>query len=295
MRHGGLAKHARYFYPSSRDLVPFVVLLAVHTAYNPDTILGCTHDDISFEPGVGAARVVVEPSLANVDGDPAAERVKAKAFKGRARAKQPRSFPVTADPDNPAELLAFLERWTDRIRPHVPPRYANRVFVFGTHRRARAATSYVNERGTLSNTVWKHSLKKFCRKHGLREFTLRQIRQTVIDLAHELSGGDLRAVLAVGGQRSADTINSHYTSSGARERNYEGLAAAGALMWRDRMARGRADARRAAEIGGDVGAATPGWGCLDPYDSPVPGLPAGAAEHRVPGQLRPGARPARAD
>jgi hypothetical protein len=138
--------------------------------------------------------------------------------------------------------------------------------------------SYQHLTGDASNDrVWNWALARFIQDHALEPFTLKQIRTTWLDFAHDEFGGDMRALLALGGQKSPDTINLHYMSDGARQRNDERLGEAVNLMWRDRATGDRADARRATEFGGDPGAATPGWICLDPYDSPVPGQRRGRA------------------
>ena len=248
--HGG-SDLIRYFYPSAQLLIPFILLLQVHLAYNPETVLGSTIQDYTIDEVLGVSRV------------------RASAFKGRAGARQPRSVPATSDPDNPASILAFLDRWTKRLRDHAPPHQANRLFLFVQTKGRKSVKSFAHPHGAQADNCWSSNLLVFCKKHDIY-FTPRQVRQTVLDTTHALTGGDLRAIMAVGVQRDPRVVLNHYTSDRARQDDTEALAAAMDLRQRDHKSAGRIDALRVAADGGDVGAATPGWICLDPYDSPLP-------------------------
>lgn len=267
--YGGFTKHALYFYPSVRNLVPFVILLAAHSTYNPDTIRKIDRRSVTFRDLLGTGQVLVGANEGfETEDEVVGTRVHLAARKGRAGGKiQPRSFAATDDPDNPAFLLRFLERWTTRIRPLALPHDADRVFLFLPERTSRQVKSFPHD----GDGTWSLSLKKFIENNGLQPFTLQQVRSTWIDFVHEEHRGDMRSLLAVGNQKSPDTINTHYTSDAARRRNDELTGEAVNRMWRDRVTGGRTDARRAAELNTDPGASTPGWSCLDPYSSPRPG------------------------
>lgn len=250
-KSGGFQNFTDQFFPSPRAIVPFVLLFAIHFAYNPDSLLEMETGDINFETLFGSSRVRASPK------------------KQRSKRRQRRSYQDTDDVDNPGALYRFLISWTERLRSDVSLNICNRLFLFRNGGATPKTCSYSNLSGgsTSGDSLWRDSLRRFCVENELEPITLSQTRQTVIDLSHELFNGDLRAVKAVGGQRDPDVINSHYTSDGARQRNDESLAMAMALRERDRQSRGRIDARRAASEG-DVSGATPGWGCLDPYSSP---------------------------
>lgn len=277
--YGGKIAHARYFYPGPRNLVPFVVLLAIHTEYNPDTILTLERRRIRTSSILTTQRISFENDAANAIDQSEEERLVVSAPKGRARGRpQQRSFIVSDDADNPAQVLKFLDFWTARIRPFAPPLLSDRVFLFVPDSTNHAVTSFgYNAKSASSRRNWQWGLGNFIAEHDLQSFTLRQIRATLLDVAHQRYRGDIRAILALGRQQSPHVIASSYTSSGARLRNDERLGAAAALMARDRATGSRADARRGSEMGADPGAATPGWNCLDPFDSPVAGQKRGRA------------------
>ncbi|MCB4824266.1 hypothetical protein [Roseicella aerolata] len=249
----GSAMVLRRFHPTARDLVPFVLLLTVHYDYNPETILTCEQEDFPRVTVLGR------------------ERIGGRALKRRSGRRQMRSHAVTDDIDNSATLLEFVKIWTERLRRVAEPHIATRLFLFTLARGSRAPQAFASRQKSNGDARWIAALNSFCKDYNLRRFTLKQVRHTVHDHAHELFEGDLRMVAAIGGQRSAQVINDHYMSDAARERNLERLSGAQALMLRDRSMRHRADARRERDDGGDPGAATPGWICLDPYSSPMHG------------------------
>lgn len=271
--NGGQAMHASYFYPAPHHLTPFVLLLAILTAFNPDAILSLTHADVFTENVLGSSRTSI---VRHEEDEPEGERIRIRRYKPRAHALQQRSFPVTADADNPATLLAFVTEWTGRLRSAASPLDQQRIFLFraanggnGSQSFGRAAAGRTVSPST--DSCWSVGLKRFQKKHGFDHFTLKQVRATVLDIVHSLSGGDLRAVMAAGGQSDPATVEAHYKSAAARAREDEALAQAVGLMWRDRVTTGRSDARGEAEAGGDATAATPGWSCLDHLASPIPG------------------------
>ena len=249
---------ALYFYPSARVLVPFVVLLGMYTLFNGDPLLTLSWNGVRHDEPFGQKRVVIS------------------ADKGRSHQTQTRSFPVDEDPANPEFLLAFLDRWTKRIRPLAPPAIQDRVFLWvPLSREALTVRTFEHIGGRPSSScAWKFSLASFLADHQLGKLGLRNIRATGLDLVDDLFVGDLRAVMAAGGQRSPDTIHKHYTSDAARRRNDERLA--GVMSARERWldSNGNIDPRGQSGTA-DIFAATPGAGCADPYASPQPGQKSG--------------------
>ncbi|HKZ11465.1 MAG TPA: hypothetical protein VJL61_12280 [Rhodanobacteraceae bacterium] len=233
--------------PSPRQLVPFIVMLAFHTRLNPETLLASELDDFYKEVRLGEPRFCSKP------------------YKGRARRRQRPSAPVDEAWDNPASIYDFLVMWTARIRPLAPAKCANKLFIYlpRTTKSHVAFFDVLSPNGSFISSL----LKEFCADHSLKRFTLRQIRATTLDIGRAIFNGDIRASQALGDHRSAETTNSHYTSDAQRKRNEERL---GEIMdqrsrWID--SRGKIDTR-GAPLEADEGAATPGWRCMDPYQSP---------------------------
>ena len=240
-----------YFQPSPRHLIPFVLLLGMVTFFSGDTLLGARRSDLSQTELLGSKRFVWRP------------------YKARSHQRQYRSFPMTESPDSPSVLIPFIERWTSRIRLMATPRIQDRLFLWIPLRGPTQSRTFESKYGCTKG-VWESNLDAFLSDQELPHLTLRQIRATGLDIVHDLFAGDLRAVQAVGGQQRPEVILSHYTSDAARKRNDEQLGGVMALRSRWRETDGLIDPRTLPP-GQDLAAATPGWRCLDPYDSPIPG------------------------
>jgi hypothetical protein len=257
-----------YLYATPRVLVPFVLMLGFATLFNPDTLLGLTWSQIRPSHWFfGDDRLAIDPLT------PATrERIEVRGMKPRARQVQVRTFPAqVTDPGSPAVLLRHLERLTRRLRPAVAPRDADRVFLFELSRNAgERYRSYGQTMGPLSSDdTWHISLKAFIRDHALPPFTLAALRATGSDLIHELTGGDITAQQTLLGHRSAQTTAQHYTSDGARKRQNETLATVQTQRERWVRTNGKSDTRHMSPHA-TRRAVTPGFECVDPFDSPVP-------------------------
>lgn len=249
--HGEGAEYAKqihsYFYPSTfRQLVPFLILMTMYFAYNPTTIKEIKRSDFEYSDVLGT------------------KRLKVRGFKGRAGRRQIRSYPVSDSPENPAVIFEFLKEWTSRIRTICPAWCADYLFIL---RSTSSSKGNVIPFGSNVNLA----IREFCADHKISPFALNQIRPSALDVIEELFGGDVRAVQAAANHRSPDTYHDHYASDAARNRNWERLGSAMALRKRWEDSDGLIDPRVESENCADVGCATPGWGCLDPYDSPQPG------------------------
>ncbi|ALT79046.1 hypothetical protein AT984_19495 [Paucibacter sp. KCTC 42545] len=243
--------------PRARDLVPFVLLLALPTSFNPDSLRGLRQSQIDYPEEFGGRRIRFRPP------------------KGRAGRKQIRTFAV-GDPVGPEALVAMVEAWTAHIRRVAPAPLKDRLFIFfsplsETAESTRAPIGdFVGNSGASMPRSWYTALRQFVEEHDLPKFTLAQVRPTSLDLVHELTGGDLKAVQAAGNHRSPQVILDHYTSDAARLRNNEKLAAA--MQTRDRLVetQGMVADPRTEPQEADRGCATPGFTCLDPFSSPMP-------------------------
>ena len=247
---GGILAVRSVLYPDGRLLVPFVLLLAIHTRYNPQTLLDSNLEDCSIEERLGQ-RVLVF-----------------RAYKGRSHSRQLSITPVEDEaPDNPASIVAFLREWTQRARRLAPLHLANRLLLFVPRQAHPTVTTYSNYSANGNSSTWRIGLRQFCEDHHLKPFSLAQIRPTMLDLGTVLNSGDLRAAQALGNHRSMDTTYLHYMSDAQRKRNAERLGEVMELRTRWRETNGSIDPRKRPHDA-DHGAATPGWICLDPYDSP---------------------------
>jgi hypothetical protein len=110
------------------------------------------------------------------------------------------------------------------------------------------------------------ALNSFRKVNNLEHFTLSQLRPTLIDMTLFLNG-DLAAAQALGNHRKPHTTWTFYTSSGVKKRFLERLGEVLVLRQRWIDTKGVIDPRRLTQSQ-DKSAATPGFICLDPFDSP---------------------------
>lgn len=253
--HGGFDSISECRYPSDRKLIPFVLVLAFYTAFNPETTRGFLQKHVKYSEILGAKRVVL------------------KGEKPRANGSQMRSFPLD-QPGGPAEIIDFLNRWTSKIRPLAPADLQGRLFLFVLSR-GRCSGQICNWDNNSGRRAPKHGwypqLIAFQKKHGLKKFSLAHIRNTSLDQVRDLFLGDIKAVQAAGGQHGRQVVQDHYNSAAARARNDEQLANVMAVRERWASTRGRAADARGEAHSSDLGSVTPGFRCFDPFDSPVPG------------------------
>lgn len=254
---------APLFYPTPRALVPFVLLMGMALSYNAETIRNANCADFSSSNFLGEFLVM------GSDGAGPEEKLSfdSAAFKGRSGRAQPVFTPVDEASDNPAVLFDFLKRWTHRLRSLAKPEVADRLFLYATARSKFGISSFAGIDGTANAENWRTCLENFRRQHSLEHFTLQMIRPTVFDVAFEAFDGDPKAVQLQANHKYAATTVESYTSDAERQRQYQRLGTIVEMRTRWRESKGLLDSRDRAHSD-DLACATPGWGCLDTYDSP---------------------------
>ncbi|CAB3809059.1 hypothetical protein LMG28614_06941 [Paraburkholderia ultramafica] len=171
---------------------------------------------------------------------------------------------------SPSSLLKIVSRWTARIRNCVKPEHARHAYIFVTHEGAVRGYRTGEYDGIDSDQVWLQAERKFKSKYNLPPITLRQVRATGLDMVREVTGDDILAVQAAGGQQAQTTIDIYYRGAPAKRRGEEKLLKVMIAYSRWACTGGYPDVRGFPEAA-DVLAATPGWMCFDPFDSPIPG------------------------
>lgn len=241
-------------HPSIDEILPFVLLLSLLFAFNPGVVMNMTLDDYD-------------------DDDTFLGRPRIRLFPDKPRKGGPHRGSVlkTDDFDNPARLLAFLEGRTERTRRVLKNEaFADRVFIW------MSAMSPIGLPLEQSDKNWRTALKSFCERHSIDYFTLQQLRPTTLDLVHEVTGGDLVSTQEVAGHETQQTTHQSYTSPAMAARMEEMLGGGINQLWRFMASGGKVDATERDRLNADLGSATPGFGCIDPYDSPVKGERKGA-------------------
>ncbi|WP_341905517.1 hypothetical protein [Polaromonas sp. YR568] len=269
LRHlGGVSAFRGYLYPSARDLVPLVLLLTTGLALNPETVLTLSNENISRMDVFGKSYVVIKGAKNRAAADPVLT--------------VPLDFEITPGISF-RKILDLTEKLVARIRPETPiTAHRNRLFLFVAQSSAiTKLRSYGDnyegaEKLACSDIAFSHNLKLFIRDHSLKYFSLANLRPTVLDdiIANT---GDLKAAQALGKQKSPWTLLNHYTSDGTKQRLSEQLGEAVFLLRERWLKTGGLIDPRVDRTGfsKNRSSATPGFYCLDPFDSQRPGQKAG--------------------
>jgi hypothetical protein len=278
----GHKKLTPYFYPSPRDIVPIALCVAFATVFNPDTVLKLEWKNIDRNVDrLSNGRPAVQFDVTDEDEEgevadaeePESTLTKITGDKPRARRQLVRLLdPEASGPDQVSLnlVLDLLTEMTVRIRPQVidPEQYGDRLFLFVQTATQKRAKGFGNPSLPASGDgTWQAALRNFIDSNALPAFTFKTIRATLIDYVQLFNRGDLEAARQVGNHASRVTTWTHYTSHLVRRLLQE--ATGETLLVRERWLQsdGKLDPRKFGEWT-DRGCATPGWACLDPFDSP---------------------------
>lgn len=241
----------RPFYPLVKDIVPFILLQAIYSLANTGGLRSMKWEQISEIDVLGVRRVLYS-----------IEKERGTSYG--------RSFVVQSDDIfSPFRLHEFIKRWTSKIRL-LAKNFEDNVYIFVAQSRRIRAFHSSADTGVDSDSSWNSAMKQFMKRHSLPHFTLKVIRNTGLDVIRELTNDDMRAVQGAGGQTSIGVLELHYDGSAAKRRRQEDLVGVMTLQERRIRSGGRIDPRFSPKSE-DIFAATPGWGCNDIYNSPIPG------------------------
>jgi hypothetical protein len=273
----GLTHVSGYFYPSPRDLVPFVLYIGLATVFNSETNLklewknvdrtvdrlgsAVIRFDVTEENDVGEdSGGYHEPNaLVKITGD----KPRAKMNRRQVRLLDPQA----ADPSQPSLnlVLDLLHEMTVRIRPFAESSDVDRLYLY-VARRGHKKGSRIP--GGFPRGDWIGvPLREFVADHELPNFNLSMLRKTLLDFAQLGNRGDIEKARQLGNHNQAITTWTHYTSDLIKKLLKEVTGETMLLRERWIGTEGTIDPRGAGDDA-DKGCATPGFGCLDPYDSP---------------------------
>jgi len=175
---GGYRALEPCLYPRPESLFPYYLAILIHTAGNPEAIAGLLTDCLQPVPLLDDRELLVWS-------------------KGRAGRLQRRSF-RTMEPFAPPVLVRELIQWTQRLRPHLPSTYRDRLFVAKGHQGVRP----------LTETLLKKLRDPFIARHHLPPFTLTGLRSSVLTAFYRVSG-DLRQAKEIANHAHLSTTVSY--------------------------------------------------------------------------------------
>lgn len=252
--HGGWGRVGEYFQPFAQSCVAPILLLTIYGHFNVEPLRALRRRQVR--------RISV------LRNEHLEVRVAVQPGKNRG-APYRRSFPVDdQDFASPSSILSFMMEWTGRIQQEAGI-YSECVFLFMTNEGRVKAFATATLDGRSGDSKWIHHLREFCKRHDLPSFNLRELRQTSLDYGRLISENDIREIAALKGGSSESVIDFHYRSDAAESRAH---ASVGELQGnKERYVRSAGKSHHLGANSKDITAATPGCGCADPYDSPIPG------------------------
>ena len=241
----GLSLAKRALYAGSSQLLPFFILLLFMTRYNKGVLDNLRWSDIADRGHVFAFA----------------------PFKPRAHSFQPRSE-LAGDANDPLSLrsmMGVIGSMTERLRRAAPKAERDRVFLYVPD---KSSVVYAGLEGVFTQRKM-GTFREFLKRHSLDDFNASSIRATLLD-AITNGGGGINEAAREGNHSEAITTLRHYTSIRTAEGRRITLAETTLQMqrWADTM--GDMDPRHLISKA-DLKSATPGFGCLNPYESPLPG------------------------
>ena len=231
-----------WLHATTENLLPFFLLLLIRTRYNIATLNDLTWSDIADR---GAA-------------------ISLAPYKDRAHQSQIRSEPAgdSQDPLSLRSILLTLRSMTDRIRVAAHDADKDKVFIYWSE----VDGQVVNALHKVIGRTDVGSFATLLKKHNLQGFRASDIRRTMLDaIANGIEG--LEGARREGNHSEAITTLRHYVSIRTSEMRRIALAETTQQVDRWAGTYGSIDPRNLPS-NADLKSATPGFGCLNPYESP---------------------------
>ncbi|WP_416408573.1 hypothetical protein [Agrobacterium rosae] len=246
---GDVLEHIHF---TPRSIIPVMILLAMHFGFEPETFLGLNWSQEKDSQLYGAARGVVT----------------GKKYRGGLREKS-KSYARTDKRDySPAALFNILRRISAETAVLVAPS-CKKIFCFS---RRTGTFGFFRDCSGFDKP-----LRRFIKQHRLPHFTLSSFRKTGGSLVGKLTGGDVAAQKAHQQHETVNTTLISYQDEGNEARRGDTFAVVLNIRGRRLTNGGKFDTRGGALPIEKKLAATMGFLCLDPHDSPKNG--------QTPGQL----------
>lgn len=247
----GYLRVAHLINPGVNDLMPAFIILQCFTHWNEQPMCCLRISNIDKSAGIFS------------------NKYKLSSVKYRGNRMVHRSFFKGEESFNPCNVIDFLERWTKHIRAYAPKRISDDLFLYACKfktRKIRAIRSLAQPlRGTYNLSADRKI--RFFKERGVKAAGSNDLRFAGAEYLNEILG-DTEKVRVLLGHSSVSVTHENYRSKETRRRDEESLAGAMALHARYHDSSAKVDSRRHF---GDRSAATPGYQCLDPFQSPMPG------------------------
>lgn len=242
-------------HPSCNDLIPFAYQIAALTGFNAQPLW-----DLKFGHGVrtvnafGASRVVFSENK-NRKGD-----VVMSAY-------------IDTDEELSAPyIMRRVREWTEDLRPVAPEHLKSDVWLYVPRHNAETRgvrSMRTTDKSPINDDV-NNATTAFQKRYHTPRPACSRIRATLAALAHDIFGGDLRAVMDFLQHSNPEVTLRNYTNGVSVARHHEVIATVQQLRERHIATNGVIDPRILVQTG-DPSVATPGFHCINTFDSPIPG------------------------
>ena len=229
----------KYFYVDQDDLVPFVILFLLKTAWNSQPLLDLKLSNIR--------------SLDNGS-------ISLETFKNRAAGKPQYAGEKDNDPENPisfAGMVQTLKEMTSRIRPETG--------VFADYLFLSAGEKGLNPPAESANNFTAQPFKKYVENAGYEGLVPSNIRPSLLN--NIANGYSIYEAFNVANHSTLATTLKHYISEDTKRKSTIRLAELNSAVDRWAKTKGVIDPRNR-QSGSDIFVATIGFDCHDPWNSP---------------------------
>lgn len=255
----GYKRLARAFGPYAADLCPFVYYLLYVTGFNVQPLVDIKASDVRKIDSFGRQLITIS-----------SRKNRAKSSRYDQGKIVRASFTLGEDPLSPASVIMFLLRWTSYLRSHSDAPEKEYLFLYIPRNRKdpKRLDTYAHH-GERSSNFYRNTIA-FCKKAKFDWMGARNIRDIVAEIGDEILSGDVVQTARLLHHSSTSTTQKHYQNAGVRQRQEQHLAHG--MMLRQRWINSNGSIEpRSVDTDHDQSAATPGFRCIDPMDSPVAG------------------------
>ncbi|WP_146093359.1 hypothetical protein [Xanthomonas pisi] len=247
----GYLRVAKLINPSVNDLMPAFIILQCFTHWNEQPMCCLRISNIDRCSGLFS------------------NKYKLSSIKFRGKGMVHRSFFKGDELFNPCNVIDFLERWTKHLRVNAPQRVRDDLFLYACKFKTRKIGAIRSLGQPLGGTYNLSAERKsrFFKERGIKAAGSSAIRLAGAEYLNEILG-DTEKVRVLLGHSTVSVTHDNYRSKATRRNDEESLAGAMALQFRYHDSNAKVDSR---SHFGDRSAASPGYRCLDPFQSPMPG------------------------